>query len=198
MDGGAHIGEFYQNYRRYGYSGQIICIEPTPESFKRLQLNEKNDERFSLQNFALAEKSGSVNLNLFESSVMNSVLEVNENTSYNIGAPVTVLQVPSISLDDLIDQYAGIFLNIFLKLDVQGLEMQILSGLHRNINSIVGIQVELSINPIYLGASRLLEFVLWTEQNGFDIVSIATERFHRKHLSAYDVDVLALRNVSPH
>jgi hypothetical protein len=83
---------------------------------------------------------------------------------------------------------------IFLKLDVQGFEINILKGLNKFMDNIVAIQVEISVNSIYKNASNLSEFSRWLNENDFRIASIVTERFHEAETQAYDVDILCLRS----
>ena len=83
---------------------------------------------------------------------------------------------------------------IFLKIDVQGYEMNVLKGLEKYKDRVIALQVEISINSIYIGASIFLELQNWLNENNFRIISIVTERFDEIQTQAYDVDVLCLRN----
>jgi len=61
---------------------------------------------------------------------------------------------------------------IFLKIDVQGVECQVLQGAKQTLPQIIGIQVELSLVPLY--EDQVLYDVLWDTlvRNGFELWNI--------------------------
>lgn len=192
LDVGAHFGETVREIRSNGYSGKIVSIEPTPKSFNVLsKIKDKNMQAF---NIGLGESSGFLKLNEFKESYMNSFLKVNENSSFEMNQLSESLLVELKTLDSFIFENSLESEVIFLKIDVQGYEMNVLKGLEKYKDRVIALQVEISINSIYIGASIFLELQNWLNENNFRIISIVTERFDEIQTQAYDVDVLCLRN----
>jgi len=194
IDIGAHKGEFYHEIRRNGFRDGILSIEPTLSSFEFLKRIENSDQKFKSLNIALSNKFGEVEINEFQESTMNSILDVNQNSSYDLSPSIATSKVKCMTLDQLIKSESLENEVLFIKLDVQGFELRILDGLRAFLTSVKVLQVEISINPIYKDASNLADFVTWLESNGYKIASISTERFHESVAYAYDVDILCVRN----
>jgi hypothetical protein len=60
----------------------------------------------------------------------------------------------------------------FLKADVQGYELMVLESATGILASIVGLQLEMSITPLYLGAPTLLAVVKRARDLGFELVGL--------------------------
>lgn len=76
-------------------------------------------------------------------------------------------------LDEIAEQYSNNAKNIFLKIDVQGFEQEVLKGAQSVINKAKGIEMEISIVPLYENQNWLLPQVLdFMSQNGFELTSI--------------------------
>lgn len=167
-------------------------MEPTPKSFEIL--SRINDKKLSIFNVGLGEFPGFFRFYEFENSVMNSFLEVDDNTSFQLMPLGENRLIECTTLDLLIERENLQKEIIFLKLDVQGFEINVLKGLNKYKHNVVAIQVEISINSIYKSASNLAEFTGWLSENDFRIASIITERFHETETHAYDVDILCIRS----
>jgi hypothetical protein len=86
-------------------------------------------------------------------------------------------EVPVVTLADLIAQYAGSSdAGVFVKLDVQGHERDVLAGAGEHLDTIGGIQLELSLVELYAGQALMpaqVEFLaghglsLWSLDRGF-------------------------------
>jgi FkbM family methyltransferase len=193
LDVGGHFGEFYEEIRKYGYENEVFSVEPTPQSYQKLAAAGRGDKKFTSLNSALSNFSGTLKMNQFTHSDMNSALDVDPDTDYSIERTYNSIEVPWTTIDELIENQKLLGKKIFLKLDVQGFELVILEGLQKYLHLVVGIQIEVSVNAIYSSASNLVGFQTWADQNGFSISTIETERFQSLHLQAFDVDVIALR-----
>lgn len=193
LDVGAHFGEFYEEVRRSGYKNRVISIEPTLSSFEILKKIKSNDQSFKSLNIALGEETGELIINEYEESSMNSILDVDRDSTYILSPKKGSSKIGCMTLDELIQSESLENEVIFIKLDVQGFELKILKGLNKYLESVSAMQVEISINPVYRDASNLPEFIEWLEKNNFKIVSIVTERFHESVVYAYDIDILCVR-----
>jgi hypothetical protein len=59
--------------------------------------------------------------------------------------------------------------NLFLKIDVQGFEPQVLKGAARLLDRIQGVQLELSLVPLYEGEALFMPLVDCLARKGFDL-----------------------------
>jgi FkbM family methyltransferase len=60
-------------------------------------------------------------------------------------------KVPIRKLDSIFDQFLQPGDNVFLKIDTQGYEINVLDGAEKSLPKIKGIQVEMSLVPLYSG-----------------------------------------------
>ena len=81
-----------------------------------------------------------------------------------------------IRLDSVVTQYLAEDSCLFLKIDTQGFEWQVLDGATETLKHAQGVLLELSLIPLYEGQKLWLEiiermntqgFTLWTLQRGF-------------------------------
>ena len=178
LDVGANSGQFSKNLRRIGYKGQIISFEPILSAFNELKKNSKKDNKWDVLNFALGdnEKETEINIsqNSFSSSILNMKKEhlVSEPKSKYIRKEKILIK----KLDSFKNEILKKYNNIYLKIDTQGYEENVLNGATDLIKSIKGLQLEMSIYPMYEGQllfNRLfekienLDFEIWDIERTF-------------------------------
>ena len=61
---------------------------------------------------------------------------------------------------------------VFLKIDTQGFEREVLGGLSKNLRNIFAVQLELSIVPLYDNQELYKYFFSFFEENGFILWSL--------------------------
>ena len=93
------------------------------------------------------------------------------------GAPESKIigkeKVQVFPLDEIGEGFTGNCKNIFLKIDVQGFEQEVLKGAEKMIAKAKGIEMEISLIPLYENQSWLLPQVLdYMQQKGFQLTSI--------------------------
>ena len=76
-------------------------------------------------------------------------------------------------LDSLIDQFCRPSDRVFLKLDVQGFEKDVLQGATQSLDRVVGLQAEMALKPLYDGETLFHEMVEHLEQLGYTTMTIA-------------------------
>jgi len=62
--------------------------------------------------------------------------------------------------------------NVYLKIDTQGFEKQVLDGAARNLPRIDFVQIELSLAPLYAGALLLPEMNAYLVSLGYRLVAL--------------------------
>ena len=82
------------------------------------------------------------------------------------------IQVEMVTLSEAIDRHVGTDERLFVKVDAQGYESRILAGATEGLNRIQGLQLELSIVPLYEGSATLGTLIGEAERLGFTLMSI--------------------------
>jgi FkbM family methyltransferase len=155
VDVGANEGEYGRRLRELGFGGRIVSFEPGTAAYKRLQESARGDELWTVApRGALGNQEGQICLNLASNGERSSsVLPM--LTAHEQAAPDATYfgseVVPITRLDRVADELLTQTRNIFLKVDVQGYELEVLQGAAELLPRIVGAQLELSFVPLYEG-----------------------------------------------
>jgi FkbM family methyltransferase len=139
IDIGAHVG--YHSLlaaQAVGTEGQVISFEPSPDNFALLTENialNGFSELIHAENAALADHCGE--LELFLSSYNTGDHRVyptlsDDDEIFNAGAQRQSVKVPALKLDDYLSQH-DISRVDMIKMDVQGAEMGVLSGMKQTL-----------------------------------------------------------------
>lgn len=167
IDIGANIGEYSLEILKNQTNSKVIAFEPLPMCSTMLSSILKNySDRFSYHEIALSNKNGLATLNYsLEKSGLSSVETKINEISYVANSNVNKIQVLTKKLDDFRNEKN--FQNVdFIKIDVEGHEMQVLEG---SINFILEkkiklIQLEYNLHQlitnstIYMYSQRLTNY----------------------------------------
>ena len=138
IDVGAKIGIYSLAFSKYvGLTGTVFSFEPTPDSFNILKKNKitNNLENIIIEQKAITDKKGIEILEIGEFSGNN---RINNNCENGIN-------VDCISLDDYFSNSNKII--SFVKIDVEGLEPKVLSGMKKVLEQNFKIRILLEYNP---------------------------------------------------
>lgn len=167
VDVGANRGQFASALRRAGYRGPVVSLEPVPEAFAELQSHSAHDPNWTAHRIAVADRAGDLTINVSESTPISSFLPVTDD--YVAGRPparvMRTERVPVTTLDRLLRDEP--YRRIFLKTDTQGYDLRVLAGAGGVINRVIGIQIELSVVPIYEGMPNYVEALTVLREMGF-------------------------------
>jgi len=121
---------------------------------------------------AVGAAAGSIEINISENSVSSSVLPIlGDHVSAAPGSRyVGREKVPVITLDSL--QSTMSLRDAFLKIDTQGFEAEVLKGARQILPTLVGLQIECSVAPLYLGQADFLELLATVRDAGFQVWSL--------------------------
>jgi hypothetical protein len=81
-------------------------------------------------------------------------------------------RVPVATLDDLIGPHLGDPIAVLMKMDVQGYELQVLSGGQAILARSSLVQVEMSLLPLYETAPAYGEILEFMDHHGFRLIGI--------------------------
>jgi FkbM family methyltransferase len=169
LDVGAAIGNYGRWIRSAGYQGRICSFEPLSAPFEELQQAAAEDPLWECRQLALGPEPGTATINVAGNSDSSSLLPMEELhvQSAPESAYVGTETVEVSTIDAIWDEVAGDARKPFLKLDVQGYELETLRGAAKSLPRIHGIQVELSFVPLYEGGPLWMEVVEFMQDHGF-------------------------------
>jgi FkbM family methyltransferase len=172
LDIGANTGQWAQQLRRAGYGGDMISFEPLSSAHEQLTRNARNDPRWKIApRFAIGSSNGDAKIHVSGNSYSSSILPM--LPAHVAGAPdsqyVGIEHTPMRTLDSLIGEtIPADRTKIFCKLDVQGYEASILAGAEALLTRTVGLQMEISLTPLYEGAPSFRQLLDLMERSGFE------------------------------
>lgn len=175
FDVGANAGQYAQDARRQGYKGQIISFEPLPEAHKKLIKNSKKDPLWIVHGrIALGSKRGSGIINVSENSYSSSFLNITQKLLSNTPDTryVKKINVEITTLDSVFNSYVKKSNKVFLKIDTQGFESEVLKGSDKNLRNLSGIQLELSTESLYQKQKTYEYFLTFLRKYNFHLWSI--------------------------
>ena len=113
-----------------------------------------------------------------------------EGNSTYIGAEVVRMS----KLDSIYTSYVNPDSKIFLKIDTQGYEDRVLRGASKLLEQVVGLQIELSLTPLYRDQILFDEMIDNLKKIGFELWSIAPVFSDLKTGRLLQVDATFFRN----
>lgn len=149
IDVGANVGQYASGLRNRGYRGRIWSFEPIDAAFEQLESAARADDRWLATRTAVGAATGEAILNVSELSVFSSIKPVNQ-TALDFDARAVVVEkqlVPVATLDHLLKDEPS--RRIFLKIDTQGFEKEVLEGTSGLRDKLVGIQLEVPVENLY-------------------------------------------------
>jgi FkbM family methyltransferase len=176
LDVGANIGQFAHSILQLGFDGEIICFEPTSSAHKNLELNFKKIQHVRVYpRCALGDSVKKTTIHISENSVSSSILNMNDEHLYH--APnsryVNTENVDLITLDSFFKLNPKYKSNkLYLKIDTQGFEMNVLRGAEKSLKNISVIQLEASIAMLYDGQPSFVDIIKFLGHNEFSLWSI--------------------------
>jgi FkbM family methyltransferase len=173
LDVGANLGQYRDFLRNdVGYTGRILSFEPIPDHAKAMQARAATDPRWEVYAEALGAAPGTATFNVMAGTQFSSFLAPDASADDRFRAQNAVarsIDVPVRTVDAVMDQLrAGASPRaVYLKLDTQGFDLEVLKGASASIDQFVGLQTEASVKAIYAGAPRFTTSIETIEQLGF-------------------------------
>jgi FkbM family methyltransferase len=174
LDVGANVGQYASSLRAHGYAGRVLSFEPLSDAFAALAARAAEDPRWECVRTAIGDRDGEANVNVAGNSYSSSLLPMLDLHVAN--APDSAYrgqqQVSIHRLDSLQARWSGAKERLFLKVDVQGLEKDVINGAPETLRHTVAVEAELSLAPLYQGQALFAEMVDVLDRAGFHLVSV--------------------------
>ena len=176
FDIGANVGQFAQGLRGVGYGGRLVSVEPLLEAHESLTRAAAHDDRWVVPpRCAVGAEAGTAAIHVAANSVSSSLRPM---TAAHADAAADSRYVGECStevttLDNLIRQYAEApDRSVFVKLDVQGHEADVLAGASGRLDTLGGIQLEMSLVELYQGQALMQDQLALLAAHGLTLWSI--------------------------
>jgi FkbM family methyltransferase len=173
IDVGANTGQFAAELRKERYRGHIISLEPIAKVFEVLRRNSASDPKWTALNVAAGARSETAQISVSENTVFSSL---NRTTpiaeAFDPQARVVAIETIQVRrLDELFKDLPG---SIFLKIDTQGYEAQVLAGGGDFMKRVLGVQMELPCVHLYEGVWSMAEAIKTMDSLGFTLFQVRT------------------------
>jgi FkbM family methyltransferase len=194
LDVGANRGQFALAMRKGGYRNRMVSFEPLPEAHSLLTEAARTDRDWLIApRAAVGAALGTANINVSKNSHSSSLLKVTKTSTDAApkSAFVGTVETPVITLDgcDLVKRDA----NVFIKIDTQGFEMEVLKGATELLKTVKGVQLEMSFTPMYEGAPDFETLYKFMIERGFELWGMDTAFRDPKTRRLYQVDATFFR-----
>lgn len=163
VDVGSNVGYYTLKFAKtLGSKGKVISIEPDPDSYEILTKNCKlnNLETIELHNVAIGDHIGSVNLFRTDTHSGQSSLNSNQETSKNF------VSVNLTTLDELLEKLSTID---WMKIDVEGSELNVLQGSQKTLLKTKKILIEIHEPQLRKQNQKPEQIIFNLENLGFKI-----------------------------
>jgi FkbM family methyltransferase len=150
LDIGANRGQWATETFKGGYSGEIFSFEPTRAAFQALESITSLNKNWTALNVAVGSHEGTEVINISANEELSSsFLEM--GYEHSLAAPhsefISSEEVKVITIDNYIPGAS----RVFLKIDTQGYEFEILKSIEdKSWESIDALEIEVSFVPAYV------------------------------------------------
>ena len=149
VDVGCHKGEFLNSFLNNKRINKFYCFEPQKEVFKFLKLRFKSNKKIKLYNYALGESKKIKKIYLSNLTSLSTMSKFNNQSDWLKIKNLIVgdkdrsslsLNVPQKTIDLVFKKIS--LKKSFLKIDVEGYELNVLLGAKNKIKEIPFILIE--------------------------------------------------------
>lgn len=175
LDVGANAGQFAHFLREdLGYRQRIISFEPLSAVYAQLAAKAAADPLWSTHHFALGAANERREINVSVNGVSSSILPMHPSVEQAVPAARfydrELIEIRT--LDSIFDDACAGATSIYLKLDTQGYEHQVLTGAERVLPRIDIVQMEMALMPLYEGEMRFGGLMELMQGLGYRLVGL--------------------------
>jgi FkbM family methyltransferase len=173
IDVGANIGQFSSSAANFFPKAEVHSFEPIPECYQILLKNTEKLSNIKTYNFAVGSCDKNIEFFINADNQSSSAMKTSELRLEIFPDKYEVAQI-EVAQKCLDTVYAGRALgeNCLLKMDVQGLEVDVLKGAVNSLSGIRYILLEAAVNPMYIGEVCLQDMIMFTENLGFKLRNV--------------------------
>lgn len=197
LDIGANIGQFAIKLRDQGYNDKIISFEPLKKEHDQLKNISQNDKLWEVYaRCAIGDIDGNAEINISSYSPSSSILNFSEDHK-KARKDAKFIGKESIKMFKL-DTIANILninkKNIFLKIDTQGYENNIIKGADNILKNCKILFCEVSLKRLYEGQELWIKTIELLKDKGFLISFIENSVFDKNTHELLQADIVFVKN----
>lgn len=199
IDVGANSGQYGAGLRlQSGYDGPIVSFEPQTEAYRKLAERCLGDANWRCEQIALGSEAGSAPLFKTANSVSSSLLPTTtlarQIEKGLAAAGSEIVAVNTLTEGVPWDSIKGI--PVLLKIDVQGLELDVLKGGETILDRVTLIELEASLFEVYEGEPTLATKLQYLTAHGFRVVAMWPGWRHPGNGELLQVDLMFARGAA--
>lgn len=200
FDIGANNGMTGEELRDCGFQHKIVSFEPINYLFEELASKAFKDPSWYVENIALGNVAGQTDINVSGGHAgASSILEMTDNVRMHAPDQQVIRQekIKIETLDTMMEKYYPAGKKLFLKIDVQGYEKDVLAGGLTSIDRVIGMKVEMSLVQNYEGETLLFDLIPFLYNLGFRLVHFQDGWCNSVSRELYQVDGIFFRTETP-
>lgn len=199
LDVGANKGQYAQFLRKHvDYKGEILSFEPIPNLAQALANRAKADPFWHVFPCALGAKEEYRPINVTDGSTLHSFLTpVPSGVDYidQLNKVIRSEMVPVRTVDSILNERKSFGKkSIFLKMDTQGYDQEVMQGATESLHHISALQTEISCLPIYKDMKNYVQSLAFLQKMGFDTIGMIPVN-RDKWLRVVEYDCLAINRI---
>ncbi len=173
VDVGANTGGYATFLRRdVKYDGLIVSVEPTEGPWRTLCGRAAKDPNWLVRRSALGAAPGRMPINIAGSSEFSSFLCPNDAAVPQLAQANATISTEMVEVETFADLLSDLRLkhslrNVYLKMDTQGYDLEVLKGCGDAIQHVAALQSEMSVLPIYVDMPSYQDVLSYTNNMGF-------------------------------
>jgi FkbM family methyltransferase len=173
VDAGARYG-LHPSFKSITNLAKFYLFEPEPFEFSRLCEKYKNHSNVEVSNLALSNQKEILNLRVSQHSALSTLKPIGTYVTEENYKVMEFSEVASVKVEtDLLD---SVFSNIkvdFLKLDVEGFELNVLEGAEFQLdNNIVGVRSEVTFADLHGNGPSFGEINKFLLSKNFELLNL--------------------------
>lgn len=173
IDIGANKGQFSLVARELYPAAKIIAFEPLDAAYRVYEKLFQADKDITLKKYAISLDIGEVEMNVSRQADSSSLLEITE-TQTTVFPNTEKVSSESVSVAplDSFDIRVGLHQTLFLKIDVQGFELEVLKASHKTLGDCRWVYVEVSFIELYANQAQANQVVEYLGHCGFKLTGV--------------------------
>mgnify|MGYP001231146318 CR=1 FL=1 len=177
LDVGANTGQYGAMLRQHGYQGWIVSFEPVRSAFEELADTAKRDGRWRVFRLALGAGAERRRIAVAEVSQLSSFRTFSPYASTELPGASDVIGEEEVEVRALNDCWEDFLRGlpqrrVFLKLDTQGWDLEVVAGASEALDRFAGMQLEASLSPIYAEVPTFARTVEHVTDLGFHLTGV--------------------------
>jgi FkbM family methyltransferase len=190
LDVGANTGQYIEEIRENGFQGNVIAFEPLASASEQLVEAARSDPRLTVYQCAIGADESQAVIHVAANSYSSSLLEMEEvhlraapGSNYIDSEEVRVRPLDSFEIPDA---------TLWIKIDAQGHERDVLEGARRTLQRAHAVEIELSYVSLYRGQALACEVQEALGGHGFRLAALGRPFYDSTETSLLQIDAIFL------